>query len=424
MRGLGTDLNDARDEEAALADEHHLQVALDTGGVIPTPGMTQVPYVYYAQLYPPARWEDPVSYVQTTQTSVLAGEECTYYMDEVDKQWLDKNNRQARGENGQDKDPNIGVPISISKDEFELVMGLLEKFTDQQVLEGDGPDFTLYRCFFLAPLPANIFMPYTVPSWTPPPARLVCIACTIYPHWKHRRSLVNGHRIRPSLNYYEKDFLDQAYKCFRERPHKKAGIAESHNPWNARRPLADRLDETPPLETPESIKLNKLLLLPLSAPTPDPKLQNITTSSLGSKRPRTASSVERKEARAHRNRIAAQNFRDRRKAQFSYLERRVSELEEENRQLRAGLVAPAQQDPRKVEEQECEHAKARENEELRERIKTLEKGWDDVMRALATQVLSTNIAPPAPAPASEPPSTTTTEPPASQRPPQDSPASP
>jgi cell division protein FtsB len=134
--------------------------------------------------------------------------------------------------------------------------------------------------------------------------------------------------------------------------------------------------------------------------------------------------VERKEARAHRNRIAAQNFRDRRKAQFSYLERRVSELEEENRQLRAGLVAPAQQDSRKVEEQECEHAKARENEELRERIKTLEKGWDDVMRALATQVLSTNIAPPAPAPASEPPSTTTTEPPASQRPPLDSPASP
>jgi hypothetical protein len=64
------------------------------------------------------------------------------------------------------------------------------------------------------------------------------------------------------LQYYEKDFLDQAYKCFRERPHKKAGIAESHNPWNARRPLADRLDETPPLETPESIKLNKLLCVP------------------------------------------------------------------------------------------------------------------------------------------------------------------
>ena len=39
---------------------------------------------------------------------------------------------------------------------------------------------------------------------------------------------------------------------------------------------------------------------------------------------------ERKEARAHRNRIAAQNSRDRRKAQFSYLERRVAELEEEH----------------------------------------------------------------------------------------------
>ncbi|KAJ7430476.1 hypothetical protein B0H11DRAFT_2135729 [Mycena galericulata] len=129
-------------------------------------------------------------------------------------------------------------------------------------------------------------------------------------------------------------------------------------------------------------------LLPPCASTPDPTLQeqNITTSPLEPKRPHTtSSSVERKEARAHRNRIAAQNSRDRRKAQFSYLERRVSELEEENRRLRAGLfAAPAQQDPRKAEEPECEQAKSRENEELRERIKTLEKGWDVVTKALAT----------------------------------------
>ncbi|KAJ7854396.1 hypothetical protein B0H14DRAFT_3650440 [Mycena olivaceomarginata] len=157
----------AREEYVA---EHHLQVALATGGVIPTPGMTSIPRRDGKTRFHMSRRPRPAA-------SVLAGEECTYYMDEVDKQWLDKNNRQARGENGQDKDPNIGVPISISKDEFELVMGLLEKFTDQQVLEGDGPDFTLYRCFFLAPLPANIFMPYTVPSWTPPTSssRLHCV---------------------------------------------------------------------------------------------------------------------------------------------------------------------------------------------------------------------------------------------------------
>ncbi|KAJ7072079.1 hypothetical protein C8F01DRAFT_227598 [Mycena amicta] len=95
------------------------------------------------------------------------------------------------------------------------------------------------------------------------------------------------------------------------------------------------------------------------------------------KRQRTAASSEdRKEARAHRNRIAAQNSRDRRKAQFSYLEQRVSELEEENQRLRSGLVVPPQE-------------KDRENEELRERIRTLEKGWDAVMKALAAQGLPT-----------------------------------
>ena len=102
------------------------------------------------------------------------------------------------------------------------------------------------------------------------------------------------------------------------------------------------------------------------------------------KRPRSdVSSEERKEARAHRNRIAAQNSRDRRKAQFSVLERRVHELEEENRQLRAGYgLTPAT--PPKSAEQE---ARDRENEELRERIKTLEKGWDAVVKALAAQGL-------------------------------------
>ncbi|KAJ6597418.1 hypothetical protein B0H10DRAFT_2441671 [Mycena sp. CBHHK59/15] len=71
----GTDLNDDRYKTAALADvelnerkEHHLQAALATGGVfIPTPETRQVSYEYYVQLYPPARWKDPVSYVQMTQ---------------------------------------------------------------------------------------------------------------------------------------------------------------------------------------------------------------------------------------------------------------------------------------------------------------------------------------------------------------------
>jgi hypothetical protein len=107
------------------------------------------------------------------------------------------------------------------------------------------------------------------------------------------------------------------------------------------------------------------------------------------KRPRSElSSEERKEARAHRNRIAAQNSRDRRKAQFSYLERRVQELEEENRQLRAGmgLAAVAAKLP-------ADEARDRENQELKDRIRTLEKGWDAVVKALAAQGLPTGLSP-------------------------------
>ncbi|KAI5826519.1 hypothetical protein K523DRAFT_248834 [Schizophyllum commune Tattone D] len=128
------------------------------------------------------------------------------------------------------------------------------------------------------------------------------------------------------------------------------------------------------------------------------------------KRARTElSSEEKKEARAHRNRIAAQNSRDRRKAQFSYLERRVAELEEENRQLRAGM-GMTRVDEKKAEEQERERARERENEELRERIRTLEKGWDAVVKALAAQGLPTGVAPPTPMsePAQSPSSNDTT----------------
>ncbi|KAJ7496003.1 hypothetical protein B0H11DRAFT_1716298 [Mycena galericulata] len=135
------------------------------------------------------------------------------------------------------------------------------------------------------------------------------------------------------------------------------------------------------------------------------------------KRPRTAASSEdRKEARAHRNRIAAQNSRDRRKAQFSYLERRVTELEEENKQLRAGLLGPpASPDQLRAEDRERDKAKERENEELRERIKTLEKGWDAVMKALAAQGLSTASAPASDSPSSTTVTTTTPDPPVSQQ---------
>jgi hypothetical protein len=136
----------------------------------------------------------------------------------------------------------------------------------------------------------------------------------------------------------------------------------------------------------------------LSLPSPhsnesSPAPESSDNHSPGPSRKRQRSDVsseERKEARAHRNRIAAQNSRDRRKAQFSYLERRVAELEEENRQLRAGLGMAnlRRSEESKSEAQLREKARDKENEELKERIKSLEKGWDAVVKALSAQGLS------------------------------------
>ena len=136
---------------------------------------------------------------------------------------------------------------------------------------------------------------------------------------------------------------------------------------------------------------------PSPSPT-EPQSPESHTSDLAGQPPRKRSRAditpeERREARAHRNRIAAQNSRDRRKAQFAYLEHRVQELEEENRQLRAGmglteLSRPHQQ---KDEEREKDRARERENEELRQRIKTLETGWEAVMKALAASGLPLNV---------------------------------
>lgn len=107
---------------------------------------------------------------------------------------------------------------------------------------------------------------------------------------------------------------------------------------------------------------------------------------------------QRREARAHRNRIAAQNSRDKRKAHFVHLEKRVAELEEENRRLRAGpgfsQITPADN---KFVSFERESVQARENRELKERIKSLESGWAAVIKALQASGLPLNVQLPLPA---------------------------
>lgn len=123
---------------------------------IPTPDSTGI-VANYEELYPPGRWTDPATYIRTSDTV----EECiasaladgfTYYMDERDKDWFDKNNEEARGEGtsvqgavsvsgtrasarsakAKGKEPETCQPSTISEDEFELVMGLYEKITHER----------------------------------------------------------------------------------------------------------------------------------------------------------------------------------------------------------------------------------------------------------------------------------------------------
>ncbi|KAI9455228.1 hypothetical protein BJY52DRAFT_656210 [Lactarius psammicola] len=94
---------------------------------------------------------------------------------------------------------------------------------------------------------------------------------------------------------------------------------------------------------------------------------------------------ERKEARAHRNRIAAQNSRDKRKAQFSALEARINELEVENRALRAGIVHSRPVAIDNAEQRAADAAREAETRTLRERVRTLETAWEAIIRTLQTQ---------------------------------------
>jgi enhancer of polycomb-like protein len=137
---------------------------------IPTPDSTGI-VSNYEELYTPAKWKDPTSFVSSSST---VEEACTgglangftYFMDERDKEWLEKNNEEARGEGtsaqgalsttatstrassrsakAKGKEPEISQPLVISEDEFELVMGLLEKETH------DKTEFLHHVCSWLS----------------------------------------------------------------------------------------------------------------------------------------------------------------------------------------------------------------------------------------------------------------------------------
>lgn len=253
--------------DAEDANEHHLQEVLSAtqhgpprptrgaaasqapSAFIPTPDSTGI-VDNYEELYPPTRWKDPATYVCTSQiveeaiTNGLANG-FTYYIDERDKEWLDKNNEEARGEGTsaqgaisasstrtsarsakvKGKEPESSLPIVISEDEFELVMGLFEKVTHERTeflhhsfdVGMAFPAFSEYQDAFASPLTSATFANYIVPAWIPPPATILRIARTIYPYWKERRTERGGYRIIPTLNADESDTFNESYICFRRR---------------------------------------------------------------------------------------------------------------------------------------------------------------------------------------------------------------
>ena len=162
---------------------------------------------------------------------------------------------------------------------------------------------------------------------------------------------------------------------------------------------------------------------PRSSESPAPSSSSTTTSKPAAKsrpaptsnqdgaapRKRSRSDItpeERKEARASRNRIAAQNSRDKRKAQFSALEARISELEAENRTLRAGTMHLPRMNTDGPEQRAADAAREAENLALRERVRTLENAWEAIIHTLQTHGttagLPTVLPPPCPGQSSSP----------------------
>ena len=122
---------------------------------IPTPDSTGI-VEGFEEFYPPGKWVDPETYIRWSETvddsveNGLTGT-FTYYMDERDQDWLEKNNEEARGEGtsaqgaaasatptrsglsrsakSKGKEPDVPQPFAITEDEFELVMGIFEKVT-------------------------------------------------------------------------------------------------------------------------------------------------------------------------------------------------------------------------------------------------------------------------------------------------------
>lgn len=269
--------------DAEDANEHHLQAVLSAAATrhqstarytrgkekekpapaayIPTPDSTGL-VDNYEELYAPGRWKDPSTYLKfsdTVEESTLfaLSHSFIYYMDERDKEWLDRNNAEAggegtsaqgamsgagtrsgRGSKAKGKDLDVPQPLTMSEDEFELVMAIFEKVTHEKTeflhhvsrlcltfftclciyhaIQGleqgtPFPPFNDYQDTFAEELNPSMFALYSVPDWVPTPAHLSRLALAIYPHWRERRTERGGHPIIPAVNVSGRQFPPQAF---------------------------------------------------------------------------------------------------------------------------------------------------------------------------------------------------------------------
>jgi enhancer of polycomb-like protein len=182
----------------------------------------------------------------------------SYTMDERDASWLEQHNQHARGEgtstsgggsaqtsprrsSKKGKEPEDFSPIAMTEDEFELVMGLFEKYTSdhlpylhlvrvslptkhfgtdtprsQDATLSSIPSFSFFEAFMASPLPPSIFATFVVPPDIPEPDKLFRLGQSIHPHWHLRRVDRKGRPIIPDINLDEAED-GSVYVCFRRR---------------------------------------------------------------------------------------------------------------------------------------------------------------------------------------------------------------
>ncbi|CAG8546714.1 15240_t:CDS:2, partial [Acaulospora colombiana] len=200
---------------------------------IPTPDAQGV-VGNYDDLYVPNSHEMPYAIlmfsdtVEECRTYGLAGR--SYTMDEQDAAWLEKWNKQARGEGtsysttrrsrNKASEAEEEPQLVITEDWFELCMGMFEKFASEHYpylhVDSSCPPFSFFQPLFQMPYTPSLFASSLIPDGLPDPSELAQMAKGIYPHWAERKGERKGRSIIPDVNLDEAD-EGNVYVCFRRR---------------------------------------------------------------------------------------------------------------------------------------------------------------------------------------------------------------